>query len=648
MVGLSPELVAIQAIGTDGEKQLGEGFKLQFRSAIHLLCFIHMKDCIVRKLRDIGVCGDSMKPFVNEIFGEQHGTHLFTGLVDSESPDDFDKRLMSLESQWNERECKIRSSNKPIFYDWFIKYHGADFKEHMLKSVRVKAGLGDPPVAYTNNANESANARIKAKVDYKKSDLKLFCNEMKELVERQFRDVERAFTLDAGPYEVAPDYVVHKENATKWVKRSMQYKQRVVNSLYKLPLVYHVPSVSISDTSVSSGSEDFTVNEECLPLTKPLSISWKDAKLSRDLFEGMWTKASKLLAMSNSITPAPGLESSKMVSSFSNPRKPHLVTFYKNGKIICDCQNCSIKHICAHILATAETIGILEDFLKWFKKEKSNVNLWELSRSSGVPKNPGSKPKSRKRSRNVLPQVKTTSEKVCKQSLSTSPLQLEHSSSPQPQQESSTPLQTQKENYATWYPPYHTPSPYTPYYGMHYGDPSFYHPPPYLPPSPNPSAFFHPPAFRFQPGTSFHSQPQNYSPSGPMTSPYSTPTLTRPDSSKTLQTVYESSSSEHPFTVKKMNARIKKCQGCKQEFQDSSTNTLIVSRLERRPFVAPDGSVKVPASAKNSHYHLSMNCLTNADPSFLPQNLQLPNELKAVLSVEQLSILAKFGVDVNC
>ncbi len=54
-------------------------------------------------------------------------------------------------------------------------------KSIMLKPLRIKAGLRNPPVAYTNNANESANARIKAKVDYKKSDLNVFCNEMKDL-----------------------------------------------------------------------------------------------------------------------------------------------------------------------------------------------------------------------------------------------------------------------------------------------------------------------------------------------------------------------------------------------------------------------------------------------------------------------------------
>ena len=41
-----------------------------------------------------------------------------------------------------------------------------------------------------------------------------------------------------------------------------------------------------------------------------------------------------------------------------------------------------------------------------------------------------------------------------------------------------------------------------------------------------------------------------------------------------------------------------------------------VSRLEQRPFVASDGSVKVSSTPSNSYYHLKMQCLLNADPNF--------------------------------
>ena len=58
-------------------------------------------------------------------------------------------------------------------------------KHKMLKGLREKVGLGSPPVQFTNNPNESVNAWIKEKVDYKKSELNVFCQKMKELVDSQ-------------------------------------------------------------------------------------------------------------------------------------------------------------------------------------------------------------------------------------------------------------------------------------------------------------------------------------------------------------------------------------------------------------------------------------------------------------------------------
>ena len=99
----------------------------------------------------------------------------------------------------------------------------------------------------------------------------------------------------------------------------------------------------------------------------------------------------------------------KMVTSYSNPTKPHLVSFFSNGKLSCDCFNCKSKHICSHILATAEKLGLLPKFIAWYKKEVKELNLWDLVQSSGVPKRPGDKPQTRKQTRKVKPKVMTTS-----------------------------------------------------------------------------------------------------------------------------------------------------------------------------------------------------------------------------------------------
>ena len=60
----------------------------------------------------------------------------------------------------------------------------------MLRPLRTIVGLEEIPAEYCNNPNESANAQIKANVDYKKSKLCMFYQEIKELV-----DIVRHSTL---------------------------------------------------------------------------------------------------------------------------------------------------------------------------------------------------------------------------------------------------------------------------------------------------------------------------------------------------------------------------------------------------------------------------------------------------------------------
>ena len=65
----------------------------------------------------------------------------------------------------------------------------------------------------------------------------MFCQKMKELVDLQTRNIERAFTMDSGPFAVAQEYLHEKENPKKWVKRSKVYKERAINSVHKIRML---------------------------------------------------------------------------------------------------------------------------------------------------------------------------------------------------------------------------------------------------------------------------------------------------------------------------------------------------------------------------------------------------------------------------
>ena len=59
-----------------------------------------------------------------EIFGKQQGTTLYQGLVNCNSEDEFDEKLVGLKEKWDARETRCSpSSNKNglSFYQWFRK-----------------------------------------------------------------------------------------------------------------------------------------------------------------------------------------------------------------------------------------------------------------------------------------------------------------------------------------------------------------------------------------------------------------------------------------------------------------------------------------------------------------------------------------------
>ena len=71
---------------------------------------------------------------------------------------------------------------------------------------------------------------------------------------------------------------------------------------------------------------------------------------------------------------------------------------------------------------------------------------------------------------------------------------------------------------------------------------------------------------------------------------------------------------------------------------------LVVSRMERRPYVAGDRSVKVPPKLSAPHYHLNLRCLQEVDPLFNIQSLKVPEEVQATLTeIHKEYLLHNFG-----
>ena len=83
-----------------------------------------------------------------------------------------------------------------------------------------------------------------------------------------------------------------------------------------------------------------------------------------------------------------------VVASTSNPRKPHIVNMFPNGKATCsDCPGFTASSICAHILAASLTLKKTKEFLGWLAKSKRNKGGINFSKAItfGMPEGRGRK-----------------------------------------------------------------------------------------------------------------------------------------------------------------------------------------------------------------------------------------------------------------
>ena len=122
---------------------------------------------------------------------------LIEGIVDA-SERDFDAKIQSLVQLW--RSHAVPSGAKvDRFIDYFVDKKARIIRETMIPSVRDGRRLGCPPDIFATNASESMNAVLKRKVDYKRNQLLEFVDILKEVIDDQQSDLERAI-IGRGKY----------------------------------------------------------------------------------------------------------------------------------------------------------------------------------------------------------------------------------------------------------------------------------------------------------------------------------------------------------------------------------------------------------------------------------------------------------------
>lgn len=78
-------------------------------------------------------------------------------------------------------------------------------KRNLLKTIRTYVGLGNPPVRYTNNNNESYNSVLKREMEYKKQFLENMAVSLQNIIHRQYQELEKG-VFNFGEYRLHNDY----------------------------------------------------------------------------------------------------------------------------------------------------------------------------------------------------------------------------------------------------------------------------------------------------------------------------------------------------------------------------------------------------------------------------------------------------------
>ena len=94
--------------------------------------------------------------YLIEIFGDRTSR----GLIDSESREEFESRLLQLKDVWENRPTGDE------FYTNFVAHIAEDMKCKMIFPIRRAAGLGDK--FFYNNSTESTNSSLKSEVEQSK------------------------------------------------------------------------------------------------------------------------------------------------------------------------------------------------------------------------------------------------------------------------------------------------------------------------------------------------------------------------------------------------------------------------------------------------------------------------------------------------
>jgi len=629
IIGAHPPLSRILAVGTDGESNLSAAILNNLPFAQHVRCAVHLRRDIQEKMKEIGVPKQYQSFFVEDVMGSFHSPHAI-GLVDANTPEEFDEMLSNLQSVWQKREAEF-SSRSPVVYQWFVKYHAEDVRNFMITTVRERVGLGKPPSHYTTNANESINNVVKQALHYEEKDWDKFCDEMFKLVKIQYQELEKA-VIRTGEYRFKANFAHLEKSLAAWTKMSVEQRKRHIKKVMYAKINDPPSNGSDDDTAITSSSR---FNVTSLPTP---------SNISSEVWECMVSKAQAIASDPVSMSPVPGANGkSRFVVSFRNPDSPLKVQAGKSpGQYSCDKKKCPAfagYKICSHVLAVALQNNESKELLK--SGHSNGASLHDVA-MIGMPNNAGKKPgcvKKRSRKKKCIqdenrvpafhPMLNNTSR------INTSRI---NSDNTEPLLNSSTNCDTNCETSA---------ASFTSVVSIPQSTSSL--PPPLIPVT-------HEVTTQVLPVSQIqiNQQPSHCShTSMKVTAPFSAvsmPPLGAVNylSQRQANPLHPQS---NPFFVKFLTKQIKVCQGCRSGYQRGLNGDalpppydIVIGHFERQQYSYQVTGITRLSRETCAHYHAFPQCILAKFPNFQPTELSIPNEVLLKLNATHKSFLnSTFG-----
>ena len=391
LIEKQPRMDGVLFIGLDRSKAQENGLARVFHVSRFLPCTKHVKDNVKAKLSSLQLSEGLKREITKDIFGDDR--RMEKGLIDSNSPEEFDCRLLEAQCRWDSLECDEKTGTEPEFSKYFISCVADSMREGMITSIRKAAGMGED--LYFNNASESLHFQYKLQIEQNRTDdtlsgkpilkstMSQASDEYVEMCERTARNVERA-VIDEGPYRLAPEFQDLRKTKEEWLEMSEKEKRD------------HLKRISpLAQTAVAEKTE--------LPTDEETNVLGNFAESGLpEMFKASWRNAEMILK-NDGVGQAPGSQRNKVVMSITSDTF-HLVKI-NDGKLpYCDCEGFKHKALCSHVLAVSFQMGSLEQVVANWKPSITRQLEESMPRGAGRKENE----KGRKRIRKTHTEERST------------------------------------------------------------------------------------------------------------------------------------------------------------------------------------------------------------------------------------------------